>query len=117
MAIKRPGGPRGGMLNLQITDKNTLYASYLSFLKNGGLFVPTDKQYRLGDDVFIALNLMGEKMPVAGKVVWINPKGVQGGRPAGIGVQFGEMDQGKTRVEIEKQLVGMLNSERPTYTM
>jgi type IV pilus assembly protein PilZ len=115
--IKRPGGPRGGMLTLHLNDKNILYASYLSFLKNGGLFVPTDKPYRLGDDVFIALTLMGEKMPVAGKVVWINPKGVQGGRPAGIGVQFGDLDQGKTRNEIEKQLTGSLTAERPTYTM
>ena len=116
---KRPGMPggRGGMLNLTISDVNMLYASYLSFLKNGGLFVPTDRHYQLGEEVFIALTLMGEKMPVAGKVVWVNPKGTPGNRPAGVGVQFGDLDKGSTRSKIESLLAGTMKAEKPTYTM
>ena len=54
-----------------------LYAAYMPFIKNGGLFIPTNKSYKLGDEVFMLLNLMDEqeKIPVAGKVVWITPKG------------------------------------------
>ncbi len=119
MAIKRPGGMRRNMLSLHITDESTLYNSYLPFLKHGGLFIPTEKNYKLGDEVFLLLTLMdeGEKMPVAGKVVWINPKGAQGSRPAGIGVHFGEMDNGKIRERVEKYLSSALRSNKSTHTM
>jgi Tfp pilus assembly protein PilZ len=29
-------------------------------VKNGGLFIPTNSNYRLGDEAFMLLNLMGE---------------------------------------------------------
>ena len=110
---------RQGILSLTIKDKNALYAAYMQFVKNGGLFIPTEKQYSLGDEVFMLLTLPddNEKNPVAGKVVWINHKGTQGGRPAGIGVHFGEQDGGKTRTKIEATLGGLLRSDKPTYTM
>jgi type IV pilus assembly protein PilZ len=118
MALKRPG-MRGGMVSRTIKDKQDLYLSYLPFLKNGGLFIPTEKQYNLGDEVFMLLTLPEDhdKNPVAGKVVWINHKGTQGNRPAGIGVQFGEQDGGKTRSKIEILLGGLLKSDKPTFTM
>lgn len=119
--MKRPGGGgmKRNMLTLHISDESTLYTSYLPFLKHGGLFIPTDKNYKLGDEVFLLLTLMNDndKAPVAGKVVWINPKGAQGNRPAGIGIHFGEVDKGVTRDKIEKYLANLLRSERPTYTM
>jgi len=69
------GGARSGILSLTIKDKAVLYAAYMPFVKNGGLFIPTNKQYRLGDEVFLLLNLMdeAEKIPVAGKIIWITP--------------------------------------------
>ncbi len=118
--MKRPGGSmKHNMLKLAITDENALYNSYLPFLKQGGLFVPTDKTYHLGDNVFLLLTLMNdsEKTPISGKVVWINPKGTQGNRPPGIGVDFGEMDKGATRDKIEKLLTGRMKSDKSTYTM
>ena len=86
---------RNGILSLAIKDKAVLYAAYMPFVKNGGLFIPTKKDYELGDEVFMLLNLMdeAEKIPVAGKVVWITPKGAQGNRAAGIGVQFSAEDE------------------------
>ena len=73
-----PGG-RNGILSLTIKDKSVLYAAYMPFIKNGGLFIPTSKQYQLGDEVFMLLKLMDEpeKIPVAGKVVWVTPKGAR----------------------------------------
>lgn len=112
-------GARQGILSLTIQDKNALYAAYMSFLKNGGLFIPTTNQYSLGDEVFILLTLMedNEKFPVVGRVVWITPKGAQGNRSAGIGLQFADKDGGMARAKIETHLAGGLESERPTHTM
>lgn len=94
MSLPANLGPRNGILSLTIKDKSVLYAAFMPFIKNGGLFIPTNKSYKLGDEVFMLLNLMDEpeKIPVAGKVVWITPKGAQGSRAAGIGVQFNEGD-------------------------
>lgn len=112
------GGPRSGILSLTIRDKAVLYAAYMPFIKNGGLFIPTNKAYNLGDEVFMLLSLMDEpeKIPVAGKVVWITPKGAQGNRSAGIGVQFSNEDE-IAASKIENYLAGALESGRPTHTM
>jgi type IV pilus assembly protein PilZ len=112
------GGARNGILSLTIKDKAVLYAAYMPYVLNGGLFIPTNKPYKLGDEVFMLLNLMDEpeKIPVAGKVVWLTPKGAQGNRAAGIGVQF--TDEDNTAVsKIENYLAGSLESDRPTHTM
>lgn len=111
--------PRPGVLSLTIKDKNALYAAYMPFLKGGGIFIPSTRPYKLGEEVFMLLSLMDskEKIPVAGHVVWITPKGAQGGRTAGIGVQFSEKDAGLARNKIEGVLGGALNSDRPTHTM
>ena len=112
-------GPKQGILSLTIKDKSALYAAYMPFVKNGGLFIPTTKPYQLGDEVFMLLTLMDdkEKMPIAGRIVWVTPKGAQGNRTSGIGVQFSELDKGQTRKKIENQLAAALNSERQTHTM
>ena len=111
-------GVRNGILSLAIKDKAVLYAAYMPFVQNGGLFIPTKKEYELGDEVFMLLNLMdeAEKIPVAGKVVWITPKGAQGNRAAGIGVQFNDQDDA-ARSKIETYLAGALQSDRHTHTM
>lgn len=112
------GAARKGILSLTITDKAVLYSAYMPFLKNGGLFIPTDKSYKLGDEVFMLLTLMDEpeKIPVAGKVVWITPNRAQGNRAAGIGVQFSDQDD-TAASKIESYLAGSLDSDRPTHTM
>jgi type IV pilus assembly protein PilZ len=111
--------PKPGILSLTIRDKSALYASYMPFVKNGGLFIPTTKSYKLGDEVFMLLTLMDDKerLPIAGKIVWMTPKGSQGNRTAGIGVQFSDLDKGQTRHKIENVLAAALKSERQTHTM
>ena len=117
---KRPAMPhRQGILSLTIKDKSALYAAYMPFVKNGGLFIPTNKNYQVGDEVFMLLTLMEEpeKIPVAGTIVWITPKGAQGNRATGIGVQFSDQDGGMARNKIETYLAGALGADRPTHTM
>ena len=119
--VDRPAAPRqSGILSLAIKDKASLFSSYMPFLKGGGLFVPTIKRYALQDEVFILLTLLEEpdRLPIAGKVVWITPPGAQGNRVAGIGVQFSETGDGEAaRTRIEAVLAGILTQEKPTHTM
>jgi type IV pilus assembly protein PilZ len=111
--------PRQGILSLSIRDKSALYAAYMPFVRNGGLFIPTNKRYKLGEEVFMLLSLMDEreKIPVAGRVIWLTPQGAQGNRSTGIGVQFSDMDQGAARNKIEGFLAGALKADRHTHTM
>lgn len=114
------GMPRQGILSLSIKDKTALYQSYMPYVVNGGLFVPTNKKYALGDEVFILLTLMEDedRIPVAGKVIWVTPAGSQGNRVAGIGVQFNEGSDGEmAKTKIETILAAMVNADRPTHTM
>jgi len=117
--MNRPVARRQSILSLAISEKHALYAAYIPFLKNGGLFIPTDKQYQLGDEVFVLLTLMDEteRLPFAGHVCWITPQRAEGNRTAGIGVQFGEPDGTNIRNKIENYLAGALESEQPTHTM
>lgn len=114
------GAGRQGILTLAVKDKAALYNAYMPFLKSGGVFVPTPRRYFLGDEVFLLLTLPDsvERLPVAGKVVWVTPAGAQGNRPAGIGVQFGDTAEGEAvKGKIEALLAGMLAAERATHTM
>lgn len=114
------GGAKQGILSHAFKDKAALYSAYMPFLRSGGIFVPTSKRYFLGDEVFLLLTLpeSNERLPVAGKVVWVTPPGAQGNRPAGIGVQLPESAEGEAvKGKIETLLAGSLTAERPTQTM
>lgn len=115
----RSSNTQPGLLTLNVREKNALYLSYMSFIKNGGLFIPTTREYRLGDEVIILLTLMDdpERLSVAGKVVWMTPQGAQGKRVQGIGVQFSAQNGGVVQKKIEVHLVGLLNTDRPTHTL
>jgi len=49
-------------------------------------------------------------------VVWLTPRGAQGKRQQGIGVQFSTQDGGETQKKIETYLAGVA-VDRPTHTM
>jgi type IV pilus assembly protein PilZ len=106
-------------LTLSIKDRGVLYTAYMSFLKEGGLFIPTKRTFSMSEPVLMLLTLMDEQesFTVNGAVVWITPEGAQGNRAAGIGVQFtGEAGQ-RVRNKIETYLAGTLKSEKPTHTL
>ncbi len=111
---------RQGILSLAVKDKASLYNAYMPFIKGGGIFVPTPKRYFIGDEVFLLLTLpdSSDRLPVAGRVVWVTPAGAQGNRVAGIGVQFPDSSEGETvRNKVETLLAGALGSERATHTL
>ena len=113
-------GAKQGILSLAIKDKAALYSAYMPFVKGGAVFVPTPKRYFLGDEVFLLLTLPegNDRLPIAGKVIWVTPSGAQGNRNAGIGVQIADTNDGQLiRSKIETLLAGMLDSDKPTHTM
>lgn len=113
-------GTRPGVLSLAIKEKAALFAAYMPFVKGGGLFIPTNKPYKIGEEVYMLLSLMDDpaKIPVSGKVIWVTPQGAHGGRAQGIGVQFAANESGNVaRNKIEGLLGGALKSSRPTHTM
>jgi len=111
-------GIRSGILNLSLKDADELYACYMPFVENGGLFIPSRKQFAIGDEVFVLLELMEEpdKLPLTGKVVWVTPKGTSGNRKQGVGIQF-PVESGPLVQRVETYLAGLLSSGRPTYTL
>lgn len=112
-------GVRPAVLSLSIKEKAALYAAYMPYLKNGGIFVPTTRPYQLGDDVYLILTLLDDptRIPVAGKVVWISPA-AGGNKTPGIGVHFPADESGMTaRKRIEDSLGAALKSARPTHTL
>ncbi|MDD2814787.1 MAG: PilZ domain-containing protein [Thiotrichaceae bacterium] len=112
--MKKPFIGSDNLLMLEIKDENILYSSYMPFLKRGGVFYPTDRYniYHLGKPVSLMFTLMGEKSMVPGKVVWINPQNAANGRPAGVGIQFDDFDQGKTKDRIERLIAPLLKFDR-----
>lgn len=111
--------PKPGVLSLAIKEKAALYAAYMPFIKGGGLFIPTSKPFKVGEEVFMLLSLIDDplKLKVVGQIVWVTPT-TQGSRPQGIGVQFSEKDGGlEARNKIEGILGNALKSSRPTHTM
>lgn len=111
---------RPSVLSLAIKEKSALYAAYMPFLNNGGIFVPTAKTYKLGDEIYLILSLMDDvsKYPVAGKVVWITPTGANNNKAQGIGVHFPADDSGvRVKMRIEEVLGTALGSARATHTL
>lgn len=116
---KKPGKEaQRRVLSLAIKDISVLYTAYMSFLENGGLFIPMKKQLEMGEQVYILLQLIddAEKIPVQAKVVWVTPNYSQGNRAPGVGVQFLDKDN-KARVKIENLLAEKLSLGDPAHTM
>jgi type IV pilus assembly protein PilZ len=112
-------GVRPSVLSLTISQKSALYAAYIPHLKRGGIFIPTTKRYRIGDEVFMLLTIMDDpnKIPVAGTVVWVTPANCQGSKAQGIGVHFSDDESGHAaKRRIEGLLGGLMQSTRSTHT-
>jgi type IV pilus assembly protein PilZ len=110
---------RPSVISLSIKEKGALYAAYMPFVENGGLFVPTQRPAQLGDDLYVILTLMDDpaKVAIPGKVAWITPAGTTG-RQQGIGIQFSKTDASmQARAKIEDLLGSTLKSSRPSNTV
>jgi type IV pilus assembly protein PilZ len=119
-AIPAGGGARLSVIQLVFKEKGALYAAYVPLFTDGGLFVPTVREYQLGDDIYLLLTLPGDpqRYPVAGKVGWITPANVSGSRTQGVGVRFpGDEKTRVLRQRIEEILGTSIQSSKPTQTV
>jgi len=106
------------ILSVSVRDISVLYASYMPFLENGGIFIPTDRRYQMCDEVFLLLSLQDEsnKIPVNGKIAWLTPLNAQGAKVPGGGVQFTE-NNSEAKLKIEELLAGMMKSGKSSHTL
>jgi type IV pilus assembly protein PilZ len=112
--------PRPSVIQLAIKEKAALYAAYISQFTDGGIFIPSAKDYKLGDDVYVLMTLPEDpqRYPVAGKVAWVTPAKAAGNRTQGIGIRFPADEKSKLlKIKIEQLLGAHLGSERPTQTI
>jgi type IV pilus assembly protein PilZ len=115
-----PTGGRPSVIQLVFREKGALYAAYIPMLADGGLFVPTNREYRLGEDIYLLLSLPDDpqRYPVAGKVAWITPANASGGRTQGVGVRFPNDDKTRAlKLKIEEVLGTTISSSKPTQTI
>ena len=107
-------------MQLNIKEKAALYAAYIPFFEEGGIFVPTPREYKLGDDVYVLLTLPDDpqRYPVAGRVAWVTPARAAGNRTQGVGIQFPKDEKSRQlKHKIEEVLGTALASERATQTI
>jgi type IV pilus assembly protein PilZ len=111
---------RPSVIQLTFRERNALYAAYVPILANGGIFMPTTRNYKLGDHIYLLLSLPDDvqRYPVAGKVAWITPANATGGRTQGVAVAFPNDEKGRLlKQKIEEILVAQLLSAKPTQTI
>lgn len=113
-----PKKARPRVLSVSINDLRTLRAAFMPFLRSAGLFVPTHNEYRMGDEVFLVVKLLGEEQyALAATVVWMTPVGAQSSRTRGVGVQFKGQDGAKLKGRIEELVVGATQQSAATHTL
>jgi type IV pilus assembly protein PilZ len=115
-----PATARPSVIQLSIKEKAALYAAYIPMFTEGGVFIPTTREYALGDDVYVLLSLPEDvqRYPVAGKVAWVTPAKASGGRTHGVGILFPKDEKSRLlKLKIEEILGSHLASERPTQTV
>lgn len=120
MASVNPSTPRPSVIQLAIKEKAALYAAYIPLFTDGGIFIPTTRDYRLGDDVYVLLSLPDDpqRYPVAGKVGWVSPAGVAGSRTQGVGIRFPSDEKSRLlKLKIEEVLGTSISSAKPTQTI
>ncbi len=115
-----PSTGRPSVIQLVFREKGALYAAYMPLFAEGGLFVPTTREYRLAEDIYLLLSLPDDpqRYPVAGKVAWVTPANASGGRTQGVGVRFPADEKTRgLRLKIEEILGTTLSSSKPTQTI
>ena len=111
--------PRPSVIQLAIKEKAALYAAYIPLFSEGGVFIPTSREYNLGDDIYVLLSLPEDmqRYPVAGKVAWVTPAKAAGGRTQGVGIMFPRDEKSRQlKLKIEEILGAHMASDRPTQT-
>jgi type IV pilus assembly protein PilZ len=84
-------------------NKQHLAQNHMPFINGGGLFIPTEDSFKLGDIVKANIKLFNDPKVYAikGRVVWLTPRFAQAGKMAGIGIHFVESEES---IELDKKI-------------
>ncbi|MAZ43952.1 MAG: pilus assembly protein PilZ [Legionellales bacterium] len=106
------------VFSVTLENEDMLRASYMPYLKHGGLFVATTQIKEIGERVQVKLSLLGsEPLDFTGTVAWVTPSGAQGNRPSGIGIHFEADRASEIKTQIEKALGNQIKSDSETDTI
>jgi type IV pilus assembly protein PilZ len=108
------------VIQLAIKEKAALYSAYIPLFTDGGLFIPTSRDYLLGESLYVLISLPDDPLryPVAGKVAWVTPARAAGNRTQGVGIQFPKDEKSHAlKLKIEEILGSHLSSDRSTQTI
>ena len=101
--VPSSSGSRPSVIQLVFREKGALYAAYIPLFTEGGLFVPTTREYRLGEDI--------SRAPITGL-------SLRHGRTQGVGVRFPNDDKTRLlKLKIEEILGTSISSSKPTQTI
>jgi type IV pilus assembly protein PilZ len=120
LTVPAPAATRPSVIQLVFRERGALYAAYMPMFSEGGIFVPTTRDYKLGEDIYLLLSLPDDpqRYPVAGKVGWITPANASGGRTQGVGVRFPNDEKSRAlRAKVEESLGTSISSVKPTQTI
>ncbi|NCP98118.1 hypothetical protein GW796_07335 [archaeon] len=104
-----------------INDKKDLYRSYMPFISGGALFIHFNEEVTAnkispGQKIFIVFSMLDskQKIPIQGKVVWINKFGIT----KGYGVALGDSPPMRALKEnIENNITELMAKKESTYTI
>lgn len=93
-------------IDYHIESEKELSTACMPFIKNGGLFIKTIKNYPLGEIISVSVKIINdiESLTFQGKVVWVTPPHEDHNFAQGIGIQFPETSAQSIREFIEKHL-------------
>ncbi|PIZ04345.1 MAG: pilus assembly protein PilZ [Gammaproteobacteria bacterium CG_4_10_14_0_8_um_filter_38_16] len=100
-------------LTHQYATLTDLKNAFMPFVQDGGIFIPTDVIFHLGDLAAVSLTLpeTGHTFSFAGEIIWITPK--TGQHSAGVGVQCNS-NEGDTFQKEVRELISMLKDNNDT---
>lgn len=106
---------KGKVFQVNYSEKSAVYSCYMTFLKDGGLFVPTEHALGMNEAVFLMVRLPEKPLPyfLAGQVGWLSF-----GRKKGMGVRLTPDDHSREfKKTVEQMLSSQIKSQAATYTM
>lgn len=79
-------------LEVEYRTAGAFLVAYSSNLSKGGLFIDTDRPLTIGTELVLRFAIPGSgRIEVRGVVAWVRPVAVDG-KPAGMGVEFEQLD-------------------------
>ncbi len=109
VAAKRASPRLGVQVPVEFVSLKELRAARSLDVSARGIFLRTGQVYPVGEEVLLRFNLPGVARPfkTVGRVTWSSPTDTPQGLPAGMGVQFLDLD-GPAQAVIEQYVVELL---------